>query len=96
MSVAETIRGKLEEAFRPTRLDIVDQSHLHLGHAGAPDGGESHFRVGISTSAFEGKNRVERQRLVYACLADELAGQVHALSVSAKTPDETDGQGEKL
>ena len=96
MSVAETIRSKLEEAFRPTRLDIVDQSHLHLGHAGAPDGGESHFRVEISTSAFEGKNRVERQRLVYACLADELAGQVHALSVSAKTPNETDGQGEKL
>ncbi len=96
MSVAETIRGKLEEAFRPTRLDIVDQSHLHLGHAGAPDGGESHFRVEISASAFEGKNRVERQRLVYACLADELAGQVHALSVSAKTPNETDGQGEKL
>ncbi len=95
MSVAETIRGKLEDAFRPTYLDIVDQSHLHLGHAGAPEGGESHFRVEIAASAFEGKSRVERQRLVYSCLADELAGQVHALSVAAKTPDETRDQGGK-
>ena len=89
MGVAETIRGKLEEAFRPIHLEVVDQSHLHLGHAGAPDGGESHFRVEITASAFAGKSRVERQRLVYTCLADELAGQVHALSVAAKTPAET-------
>ena len=86
MSVAEVIRGKLEEAFRPARLEIVDQSHLHLGHAGAPEGGESHFRVEITAAAFAGKNRVERQRMVYACLAEELAGPVHALSVAARAP----------
>ena len=86
MGVAETIRGKLEEAFRPVHLEIVDQSHLHIGHAGAPDGGESHFRVEITAAAFAGKSRVERQRLVYACLADELAGPVHALSVAAQPP----------
>ena len=89
MRVADTIRGKLEEAFRPARLEIEDQSHLHLGHAGAPEGGESHFRVEITASVFEGKSRVERQRLVYACLAEELAGPVHALSVAAKAPTET-------
>lgn len=89
MRVADTIRGKLEEAFRPAHLEIEDQSHLHLGHAGAPEGGESHFRVEITASVFEGKSRVERQRLVYACLAEELAGQVHALSVAAKAPTET-------
>ncbi len=86
MGVAETIRGKLEEAFRPVHLEIVDESHLHLGHAGAPDGGESHFRVEITAAAFAGRSRVERQRLVYACLADELAGPVHALSVAARPP----------
>jgi BolA protein len=86
MGVAETIRGKLEEAFRPVHLEIVDESHLHLGHAGAPDGGESHFRVEITAAAFAGRSRVERQRLVYACLADELAGPVHALSVAAGPP----------
>ncbi len=89
MSVAETIREKLEEAFRPTRLQIIDQSHLHLGHAGAPEGGESHFRVEIAAAAFAGWSRVERQRMIYACLADELAGPVHALSVAASVPAET-------
>lgn len=88
MGVAETIRGKLEQAFHPVRLEIVDESHLHLGHAGAPDGGESHFRVEITAAAFAGKNRVERQRLVYACLAEELAGPVHALSVAARSPSD--------
>ena len=87
MGVAETIRGKLEEAFRPARLEIVDESHLHLGHASAPEGGESHFRVEIAAAAFAGKTRVERQRMVYACLAEELAGPVHALSLSASAPD---------
>ena len=89
MRVVDTIRGKLEKAFCPAHLDIEDQSHLHLGHAGAPEGRESHFRVEITASVFEGKSRVERQRLIYTCLADELAGQVHALSVSAKAPTET-------
>ena len=86
MSVAQTIRQKLEDAFAPERLEIVDQSHLHLGHAGAPEGGESHFQVEIVSPAFAGKGRVERQRMVYACLADELAGPVHALSVTASAP----------
>ena len=86
MSVAQTIRQKLEHAFAPERLEIVDQSHLHLGHAGAPEGGESHFQVEIVSAAFAGKGRVERQRMVYACLAEELAGPVHALSVTANTP----------
>ena len=90
MGVAEIMRGKLEEAFSPVHLEIVDQSHLHLGHAGAPDGGESHFRVEIAAAAFAGKSRIERQRLVYACLAEELAGPVHALSLAARAPAETE------
>ena len=85
MSVAATITDKLTAAFRPERLEVIDQSHLHAGHAGARPGGETHFAVVIVAEAFAGKSRVERQRLIYAALADELAGPVHALSLRALT-----------
>ena len=88
MAVAETIRAKLLAAFAPTHLDIVDESHRHVGHAGAREGGESHFRVQVVAAAFEGLGRVERQRRVYAILSDELAGPVHALALELKTPAE--------
>lgn len=82
-TVAETIRTKLEAAFQPSALHILDESHLHAGHHGHDGRGESHFAVSISSSAFVGKSRVERQRMVYHVLADELAGGVHALRLSA-------------
>jgi len=88
MAVADTIRAKLLAAFAPARLDIVDESHRHVGHAGAREGGESHFRVRVVSAAFEGLGRVERQRRVYAILSDELAGPVHALALELKTPAE--------
>ena len=83
MSVASTITEKLTAAFRPARLEVVDQSHLHAGHVGSRPGGETHFAVLIIADAFAGKSRVERQRLIYAALADELAGPIHALSLKA-------------
>lgn len=82
MSVAETMRHKLAQAFDPAELEIVDQSHLHAGHAGAREGGESHFRVRMVSAAFDGKSRLERQRMVNKVLAEELAGPVHALVLS--------------
>ena len=88
MTVADTIRRKLTERFAPVRLEIVDESHRHAGHAGAHPGGESHFAVTIVSAAFTGLNRVARQRLVYAALADELATRVHALSLHTLAPDE--------
>ena len=88
MSVAEVIEAKLRAAFAPDALEIVDQSHLHAGHAGAPKGGESHFRVVIVSAAFAGMSRIERQRAVNRVLAEELAGPVHALSVEARAPEE--------
>jgi BolA protein len=88
MSVADTIRQKLTERFTPTRLDIVDQSHRHIGHEGARPGGETHFAVTIVSAAFTGHSRVARQRLVYQTLAAELAAQVHALSLTTLAPDE--------
>jgi BolA protein len=88
MTVAEDIRDKLAKAFAPERLTVVDESHLHIGHAGARPGGESHFRVEIVSQQFAGEPRVARQRRVYTVLAAELAGPVHALSVRALAPGE--------
>jgi BolA protein len=88
MRVADRIRSKLEAAFEPVRLSVVDDSERHKGHAGHRPEGETHFNVEIVSSAFAGLSRVDRQRKVYAALAEELAGPVHALSVAARSPDE--------
>ena len=88
MSVADTIRRKLTERFAPTRLEVVDQSHLHIGHEGARPGGETHFAVTIVSADFIGQSRVARQRLVYQTLAAELAARVHALALTTLAPDE--------
>ncbi len=85
MTVSEAIERKLTAAFAPFSLVIVDESHRHAGHVGARPEGETHFRVEIVSAAFEGKSRIERQRMVYDLLRDELAGPVHALSVSAQS-----------
>ena len=87
-AVAESMRRKLASAFSPDRLQIDDDSARHAGHAGAGDGGESHFNVTIEAAAFAGVGRVQRQRMVYAAVAEELAGPVHALSVKALAPGE--------
>ncbi len=88
-SVATVIDNKLRQRFSPVRLAIEDESHKHAGHVGHREGGETHFRVEIVSAAFEGQNRVARQRLVYDALKDELApGGVHALALSTLTPTE--------
>jgi BolA family transcriptional regulator, general stress-responsive regulator len=86
--VADRIRDKLTKAFTPSRLDIVDDSDKHKGHAGHNPGGESHFTVLIESPAFAGVGRVDRQRRVNHALAEELAGPVHALSIKATAPGE--------
>jgi BolA protein len=92
MTVVDTIRHKLTASFAPLALEVVDESHRHAGHAGATrdDGsqGETHFHVRLVSAAFAGIGRVERQRRVYAALAEELKGRVHALSVTTLTPAE--------
>ena len=92
MSVADTIRQKLTERFAPTRLEVEDESHRHIGHEGARPGGETHFAVMIVSAAFTGQSRVVRQRLVYQTLAAELATRVHALSLTTLTADEDRGR----
>ena len=88
MSIAAAIRQKLTENLAPIRLEIVDESHRHAGHAGFRPEGETHFAVTIVSPAFAGLGRVARQRLVYQILADELASRVHALSLTTLAPGE--------
>lgn len=88
MSMADRIRSKLKEAFGPVSIEVQDESHLHAGHAGARPGGESHFRVTIVAAAFDGMSRVDRQRRVYSVLSEEMAGPVHALALTIRTPEE--------
>jgi len=87
-TVQHTITNKLREAFTPESLDVIDESHLHEGHAGHRPGGETHFRIYIVSDAFEGKSRIERHRMINATLAAELAGPVHALAIKAQAPSE--------
>lgn len=86
----ERIRDKLAQALQPSTLEIVNDSARHAGHMGDDGSGESHFRVTVVSGLFTGKNRVERQRMVYDLLAEELRGGIHALSLKAITPDEYD------
>lgn len=86
--VAESLARKLTDALSPSALEIVDDSARHAGHGGAAPGGETHFNIAITSAAFVGLGRVARQRLVYGIVAAELAGPVHALSLSARAPDE--------
>ncbi len=83
-------RHKLEGGLAPVRLEIVDESDLHAGHAEAPAEGGSHFRVTVVAGVFTGLSRVERQRLVYGLLAEELAGGLHALALVTPAPAEDD------
>jgi BolA protein len=87
-AVAAAIDNKLRTRFAPTRLVIEDESSKHHGHAGWRDGGESHFKVEIVSAAFDGQNRVARQRLVYAALKDVFDAGLHALALTTLTPAE--------
>ncbi|HET9904890.1 MAG TPA: BolA family protein [Xanthobacteraceae bacterium] len=89
MRTADVITKKLTKAFTPESLTVVDESHLHEGHAGHRPGGQTHFRVYIVAQAFSGKSRVERHRMIHAALAAELAGGIHALAVHAAAPGES-------
>ena len=88
MPVSEIIRQKITERLAPEELEVKDESHLHTGHAGAPEGGESHFRIKVVSNKFEGLNPVARQRLINDILRAELAGPVHALAMKTLTPEE--------
>ena len=80
------IRDRLTAAFSPRELDVADDSHRHIGHAGAADG-RGHFRVRIVSERFADLRRIERHRLVYEALGDLMQSDIHALQITALTPD---------
>jgi len=89
MNLETRMREKLMVGLQPSRLDLVNESHLHAGHHGSPGTDESHFRVLIVSDAFVGKSRVERHRTVNDLLSDELKAGVHALAIKACAPGES-------
>ena len=80
MGIESEIRQRLDAAFQPTRLEVVNESHRHAGHAGDDGSGESHFRVTIRAAAFAPMGRVERHRAVHRALGD-LTARIHALAL---------------
>lgn len=86
--VAQEISRILTDAFAPTRLDVINDTARHHGHAGDDGSGESHFTVEIESSAFAGLSRLERQRMVNRALGDIPGQRVHALAIKAKAPGE--------
>ena len=84
----DRIREHLTRALQPERLEIIDESARHAGHAGAAGGG-GHYLVRIVAAAFQDKTPIQRHRLVYAALGDMMQADIHALSIQASTPDES-------
>lgn len=82
--IAEALRNGLQ----PSALEVVDESHQHVGHAGARPGGETHYRVHVTADAFAGKSRVERHRMVNGLVKAEFDGGLHALAIHAKANGE--------
>jgi BolA protein len=88
MGTVDRIRNSLAAALAPTRLEVIDESGMHAGHAGAVPGKVTHVRVVLEAEAFRGKSRIERHRAVNALLKDEIAAGLHALAIEARAPGE--------
>lgn len=89
MTVAEEIRARLA-ALAPTRLELLDESAQHAGHAGAAPGGNTHWRLTIVSPAFAGRSTVARHRMIYQALGELMQHPIHALAISARAPGESD------
>ena len=87
MRIAD-IEAAIRSAFPCERILVVDESHLHRGHAGARPYGQSQYRVMVISNAFDGKSRVDRQRLVHAALGERMEEAIHALSLNLRTPEQ--------
>ena len=86
--VAAEMLRRLNSALSPTSIELIDDSEQHRGHGGYNPAGESHFTLRIESAAFAGKNRVQRQRMIYGALGDLMESRVHALSIRATDPGE--------
>ena len=90
MNVAAKIRERLA-VLEPVALDLVDESSQHAGHAGARPGGNTHWRLTIVSPRFRGQPTVARHRMVYQALGELMQNPIHALAITARTPEETKG-----
>jgi BolA family transcriptional regulator, general stress-responsive regulator len=88
MNTVDRIRSTLAQGLAPERLEVIDESGSHAGHAGAVPGKTTHVRVRVASAAFSGKSRIERHRLVNDLLAPEIAAGLHALAIEARAPGE--------
>ena len=94
MSLATEIRSRLA-ALEPLEVELVDESESHRGHAGYRDGGGTHWRLAIVSPRFAGQPVVERHRMVYRALGNLMQNPIHALAITARTPDETSAEETK-
>jgi len=85
MPLSDEIRVRLEDEFRPHKLEILDVSEAHRGHAGYQDGGESHWKIAIGAAAFGPMNRIQRHRAVHAALGPGIIGRIHALELAIES-----------
>ena len=83
-AAVEDIRARLQQAFAPSHLEVIDEGALHIGHAAE---GTGHFRVRMACAAFVGKTRVEQHRLVYDALAELMGHGIHALALETRVPN---------
>jgi BolA protein len=83
----ERIRQRLGAALAPVSLEVVDEGHMHVGHAGE---GQGHFRVRVVSTAFAGRTPIQRHRQVYDAVGDMIGHGIHALAIEARTPDEVE------
>ena len=81
------IKTRLEQALSPTHIDIIDESHLHAGHAGAASGA-GHFSVTVISDKFAGQSAIQRHRMVYLAVNDLMPSEIHALSINAQAPND--------
>lgn len=89
MSVEAEIRRRLATALAPSTLELLDESAQHAGHAGAAPGGNTHWRLTIVSAAFTGQSTVARHRMIYAALGELMQNPIHALSIRARAPEES-------
>lgn len=81
MAIRDEIDARLREAFAPARLEVLDESEQHRGHAGWREGGQTHFRIRIAATTFAGMGRIARHRAIHAALGADLIGKIHALAI---------------
>lgn len=91
MNLAETIKGRLA-ALEPVSLELVDESEQHHGHSGWREGGGTHWRLAIVSPRFTGQSAVARHRLVYQAIGELMHNPIHALAITASTPEEAKGK----